>query len=135
MHYEYGRSLGVQCFWGLAEMHLLKALELDRQTGGPEYMILSELSQLKKDQKQYDKAVNYYERAIRALEKFGAPDKAPIAFADTLDEFAVSLQNIGKETEARPIRDRAIDLRKRNPKGYSISDRTPYGTQCISNND
>jgi tetratricopeptide (TPR) repeat protein len=31
-NYEYGRALGVQCFFDEAERYLLKAYELDRQT-------------------------------------------------------------------------------------------------------
>jgi len=128
--YEYGRALGVQCYWDEAEKYLQKAYELDLKTAGPDYMSLTELSRLKYDQKQYDKAVGYYRRAFEAMEKFGAAKKSPIGFADLLGEYANALQETGEETEAKIIRNRANDLRRLNPTGHSVTDRTPYGTQC-----
>ena len=135
LNYEYGRSLGVQCFWDEAEKYLLKAHELDLQTGGPEFMASTELSRLKYNQKQYDKAAGYYERAIQEMEKAGAPVKAPTDFAEILDEYANALDNTNKEPEAKVIRGRANDLRKLNPKGQPVTDRTPYGTQCKNTRD
>ncbi|MBA3031349.1 MAG: tetratricopeptide repeat protein [Desulfobacterium sp.] len=132
INYEYGRALGVQCFWDEAENYLLKAYELDFKTSGPEFMSLTELSRLKYDQKQYDKAVGYYKIAIQAMEKAGAPEKAPSGFADILDEYASALQNEGKVTESTVFRSKADELRRLNPGGHSITDRTPYGTQCTS---
>jgi len=129
-NYEYGRALGVQCFWDEAEKYLLKAYELDLQTGGPEYMSLTELSRLKYDQKEYIKATSYYERAIQAMEKAGASKKAPTDFADILDEYADGLRFANREADAKMIRGKADELRKRNPNGKSVTDRTPYGTQC-----
>ncbi len=87
-NYEYGRALGVQCFWDESEKYLLKAYQIDHETGGPEFMSLLELSRLKYDQKQYDKSVPYYMRAIEALEKVNASTKAPAEFSVVLDDYA-----------------------------------------------
>jgi tetratricopeptide (TPR) repeat protein len=130
LNYEYGRSLGIQCFWDESEKYLLKAFDLDHQTGGPEFMSLVELSRLKYDQKQYDKAVVYFERTIPALQKAGAPAQAPAEFAAILDEYAAALKNAGKEDEAKSVQGQAAKVRADNPQGHSITDRTPYGTQC-----
>ena len=111
-----------------AENYLLKAYELDLQTSGPEFMSLTELARLKYDQKQYGKAVGFYERAIRAMEKAGASEKAPIGFADILDEYGNALQHTGQTKESRNIRSKASKLRRLNPGGHSVTDRTPYGT-------
>jgi hypothetical protein len=93
-------------------------------------MSLLELARLMHDQKHFDKAIPYYERGIQAMEKVDAANKAPIGFADALDEYAHSLNETGNESEAKAILGRADEIRLRNPEGYSISDRTPYGTKC-----
>lgn len=96
-------------------------------------MSLVELSRLKYDQSQYDKAIVYYVRAIRALEDTDAPREAPIAFADILDEYANALQKTGNKAEGSTIKKRSDKIRFQNPQGYSITDRTPYGTMCLTN--
>jgi tetratricopeptide (TPR) repeat protein len=134
-NYEYGRALGVLCFWDEAEKYLSKAYELDLDTGGPEFMSLTELSRLKYDQKEYAKAAVYYERAIQAMDKAGAPRKAPIDFADILTEYTDTLYHTNRDADAKAIQERADDLRRNNPKGQSRTDRTPYGTQCKDTKD
>ncbi len=52
-HYEYGRSLGVTCFFAEAERELLEAYRLDIETSCPAYMSLTELAHL--DQKSMPK--------------------------------------------------------------------------------
>ncbi len=132
-NYEYGRALGVTCFYDEAEKYLLKAFELDTQCGGPAFMSLAELAHLKYDQKQYDKAVGYFERAIRAMEKAHAAEKAPAGFAIILDEYASAMENTGRLSEAKDLRGRATELRKLKPEVRPSTERTPYGTQCNSN--
>lgn len=129
-NYEYGRALGVQCFWDEAEKHLLKAFELDQQTGGPAFISLVELARLRYDQKQYDKCVPYFKRAIEALEKMSAATESPAEFSVILDEYAVALRGIGNEQEATSVQGRAKEIRSKYPGGYSVTDRTPYGKHC-----
>ena len=131
LNYEYARALGVQCSWDEAEKYLLKAYELDLKTGGPGFMSLTELSRLKYDQKSYDSAIMYFERAIPAMEKAGAPTQAPMGFAEILDEYAIALRNVRRDAEANSVQERASKLRTDYPQGHSITDRTPYGTQCV----
>ena len=66
------------------------------------------------------------------MEKADVPKQSPIGFADVLNEYSISLKNIGKETKADSVAERAGKLRYKNPQGYSITDRTPYGTKCIN---
>mgnify|MGYP003793209655 FL=1 len=131
-NYEYGRALGVQCFWDQSETYLLKAYELDRQAGGPEHMSLVELSRMKFNQKQYDRSAQYYRRAIEALEQINASAKAPAEFSVILDEYAEALRRCGKDQDADLVQARANEIRSRDPGGRSITDRTPYGTQCVT---
>jgi hypothetical protein len=72
----------------------------------------------------------YFERAIPAMEKAGAPSQAPAGFADMLDEYAIALRNVHRDAEANSVQARANKLRTDYPQGHSITDRTPYGTQC-----
>ena len=134
-NYEYGRALGVQCFWDESEKYLLRAYQLDHETSGPEFMSLLELSRLKFDQKQYDKSVPYYRRAIEAMEKVNAPTEAPAEFSVVLDEYAKVLRATGKEPDANSVQTRANNIRSKNPGRQSITERTPYGTQCTSKGD
>jgi tetratricopeptide (TPR) repeat protein len=129
-NYEYGRALGVTCFYDESEKYLLKALRLDVQTSGPTYMSLLELSRLMYDQKQYDKSIPYFRRTLEAIESSGISVKLPIDFADMLNEYADALTKIGNEKEALSVTNRAHKLRTDNPDKQSNTDRTPYGTQC-----
>jgi tetratricopeptide (TPR) repeat protein len=83
--YEYGRSLGITCFFDLAEIELNTVYELDKQTGQPLYLSLDELSRLMLDQKKYDKAAEYFNRAFVELDAVNFEEKSPIANADLLD--------------------------------------------------
>lgn len=130
-NYEYGRALGVTSFYDESEKYLLRALDLDTQTKGPTYMSLLELSRLQYDQKQYQKSIPYFHRTLESLESSGMAIKAPIDFADMLDEYADALTKAGNEREAIAITSRATRLRAENPNKQSNTDRTPYGTQCI----
>jgi tetratricopeptide (TPR) repeat protein len=132
-NYEYGRALGVQCFWDESEHYLQKAYELDHQTGGPEFMSLLELSRLKYDQQQFDKSLPYYSRAIEALEKVNASVESPAEFSVVLEEYAKALRETGKGQEAISAQKRANDIRAKNPERKSITDRTPYGKFCSNN--
>lgn len=44
LYYEYGRALGVTCYFDGSEYYLKKAYVLDKKTGGPVYMSLVELA-------------------------------------------------------------------------------------------
>jgi tetratricopeptide (TPR) repeat protein len=129
-NYEYGRALGVQCYWKESETHLQKAYELDHQSGGPEFMSLVELSRMKFDQGQFDKCIPYYSRAIESLEKVNAPTQAPTEFSVVLEEYAKALRETGKDQEAISVQKRAEEIRSKNPEGNSATDRTPYGKYC-----
>jgi len=67
--YEYGRSLGVSCFFDLAEAELNRAHELDRQAGNPLYLSLTELVRLTFDQQKFQAAIAYFERAIAEMDR------------------------------------------------------------------
>jgi tetratricopeptide (TPR) repeat protein len=129
-NYEYGRALGVQCFWEESENYLQKAYELDSQSDGPEFMSLVELSRLQYDQRKFEKSLTYYSRAIASLEKVHAPTQAPAEFSVVLEEYAKALRETGKEQEAISVQTRANEIRAKYTEGKSITDRTPYGKYC-----
>ena len=129
LNYEYGRSLGVTCFYEEAEQYLLKAYELDKESNGPAYMSLSELARLLMDQGRYEEAVNYFEKLTSEI----APEtvqNAPVAYADILGEYAEVLGKTGRYNEAIEIKNEEREIRDSHPEGFSITDRTPYGSQC-----
>ena len=130
LHYEYGRSLGVTCFYKEAERELELAYSLDKQAGQPLYYSLVELARLNLDMKNYSQSVTYFNKAIQELDNANAATEAPIAYADILDEYSSALAGVGRKKEAIDVEKRASKIRGKNPKGNSITDRTPYGKQC-----
>lgn len=127
-YYEYGRTLGVTCAFDEAEEYLNKSYELDLQTGGPAFMSLVELFRLKLDQKRYQEAVDYFEKALPELEKVNAPEKSGIEFSKLLKEYAVALNGIGRLEEAKKTVERAALYEKSGQE--SVTERTPYGLHC-----
>lgn len=132
LNYEYGRSLGVTCFFPEAEYELLLAHDLDKEAGAPLYFSLVELARLNLDQSKYDAAAEYFERALKELDSADFSSTSPIAYADILDEYALALKKTGDIVRSDELYASAIQIRKMNPEGESITDRTPYGTQCTA---
>jgi tetratricopeptide (TPR) repeat protein len=131
-HYEYGRSLGVTCFFNEAERELNLAYDLDRQAGQPLYFSLVELARLTLDQHKFPQSVLYFERALTELDRANAGRDAPMGYADVLDEYALALSGAGRTQDSTTMRKRALEIRDANPGGHSITDRTPYGRHCMS---
>lgn len=128
--YEYGRALGVTCFFDLAESELNSAYELDKQAGQPLYLSLTELGRLTLDQKKYQRSAGYFERALKELDLANVQQKSPIGYSDILDEYAQALAGIDKPAEAASIKKRASEIKQKNSDRHSITDRTPYGKFC-----
>ncbi|CAG4903917.1 hypothetical protein R52603_03144 [Paraburkholderia saeva] len=129
-HYEYGRTLGVTCFFDESERELNVAYQLDKQAGQPLFLSLVELARLNLDQQKFAQSAGYFERALPYLDKAGAATRAPTAYADILDEYARALSGAGRSAEAKALADRATALRNGTPGKHSITDRTPYGKFC-----
>ncbi len=130
LYYEYGRSLGATCFYVESEMYLQKALDIDLKTNGPAYMSLLELARLNLKTKKYSKAINYFERLIPIYKELNAEKEAPIGVAEAYEDYSYTLRESGDMSKAINYEARANQLRTDNPAGHSISERTPYGTQC-----
>ena len=129
LNYEYGRALGVTCFFDEAEKHLNLAYQQDVNTGGPSYNDLVELARLNLDQKKWKASIAYYKKALPVLDAINASTDAPHAYADILTEYALAIDKAG-ESGALGYRNEAESIRKKHPEGHSITERTPYGTQC-----
>ena len=131
-YYEYGRALGVTCFFSEAESYLLKSKKLDEETTGEDYLSLSELARLNLDQNNYKQAKDYFETLFPKLDKVNASKEAPIAYADLLEEFHVVLFELGMRAKAKEVLRRANVLRSKYPGYRSITERTPYGSICTN---
>jgi len=129
-HYEYGRALGVTCAFDDAERELNLAYDLDKRSGQPLYLSLVELARLSLDQRKYSNAISYFERAVPELDRANLAKNAPIAYADILDEYAFALSAVGRAQDSTNANRRAAEIRGANPRGSSITDRTPYGKRC-----
>jgi tetratricopeptide (TPR) repeat protein len=128
--YEYGRALGVTCFFDLAELELNSAYDLDKQAGQPLYLSLTELARLMLNQKKYQQAIGYFERTLKELNSANAQQVSPIVYADILDEYAQALTGVNSFEEAVAAKNSASEIREKNPNRRSITDRTPYGKFC-----
>lgn len=127
LDYEYGRCLGVTGKFADAETYLLKALALDKQTGGPFYMDLTELARLNYDQAKFPEAIAYFEQDLLEMDRQGLADSASAAFIDILGEYGVALRKTGHEFEAGTMDARIKTIRAAHPVLVSHTDRTPYG--------
>lgn len=130
LHYEYGRSLGVTCSFDEAERQLNLANDLDKHTGGVFYLSLTELARLNLDQRKFAEAVAYLERVMAELDPVITARRVPIFYANVLEDYAMALSGIGRETDAEAAAKRAAEVRGGTPKEQFVFDRTPYGKHC-----
>jgi len=128
--YEYGRMLGITCFFELAESELNLAHDLDRQAGNSLRFTLSELARLNVDQQKFPAAIAYFERALAVMEQEGLSVHAPTGYADFLEEYAAALSATGRDADATVVAQKISAIRQANPGGESATDRTPYGKFC-----
>jgi len=132
--YNLGRIKGYLCKHKEAEELLLDALKLEVEVTGPESGVTSkrlfELARLYYDQGKYDKAAQYYSRAIPIVKKLGVEKSDPIALADAMDEYSVSLSKSGNKTKASEVKSEASALRKNNPGAKAKFVPTRYNTRC-----
>ena len=117
--YNFGRTTGYTCHPDEAEKYLLEALQLEAGVTGPESnsstMRLLELARLYFDRGDHYKASVFYGRGIPILENLDVSKSDPIALAEALDEYAVSLAKVGRTADSAAIQQRASDLRRSNP--------------------
>jgi tetratricopeptide (TPR) repeat protein len=130
LYYEYGRSLGATCFYEESEKYLQKALDIDLKTNGPAYMSLLELARLNLQIKNYAKAITYFDKLMPIYKELNAEKDSPIGVAEAYEDYSYALKESGDIVKARDFEAKAKQLRAINPDGYSITERTPYGTQC-----
>ena len=64
------------------------------------------------------------------LDTINASTDAPHAYADILDDYASALENSNKK-DVEQYRQKAKKIRDKSPKGFSVTEKTPYATECI----
>jgi tetratricopeptide (TPR) repeat protein len=135
--YEYGRASGVVCDWEDAEFALTVANNLDAKTGGPVHESLNELGRINVVRKQYEKAVDYFTRALKAFAQYHEknPEKKisnQLGNALIIEDFAYALEQTGgQQSDVKRLRDNAAEIREQlTGKDGVHEDVTPYGTQC-----
>jgi tetratricopeptide (TPR) repeat protein len=130
--YEYGRALGVTCFFDLAEAELKTAYKLDKQSSQPLFLSLVELARLNFSQEKFAASLPYYEEGIAELDKASAAEKAPGGYAEILEEYAIALAKTGNVGDSKKIMVKVSEIKTKNPKASSITDKTPYGKFCTT---
>ena len=111
LNYEYGRSLGVTCFFEEAETYLLKALKLDAETDGPTHMSILELARLNYDRNRFSEASQYFRKLLPLYDKYNAELQDPIGVADVYQEYAMTLNKTGETADAALFQQRATALK------------------------
>lgn len=130
LHYEYGRALGVTCFFTEAERQLNLANDLDKHTGGVFYLSLIELARLNLSQQKFAEAASYLERVLAELDPVITARRVPVFYANVLDDYASALSGMGRTQEAEATAKRSVEIRGNIPKEQYDSERTPYGKHC-----
>lgn len=130
VNYEYGRALGVTCFYEEAEKYLLRSKELEEQQGQSPYLALYELGLLVEKQQLYAKAASYFSQLVPLMEKAGLRTRYPLGIADAYERYANALQEVGRRAEADSQRQQANAIRTENPGAKPFGLLTPYGTAC-----
>ena len=141
LHYEYGRALGVTCFFKEAEREFIAGNELDKndgdkQTGGVFYLSLTQLGRLNLAQRKFPEAVSYFEQILGELDPVISANTVPSFYSNLLDDYASALSGAGRSEEADVAGKRAAEIRasvRTAPR--AIVDPTPYGTQCVKKAD
>lgn len=128
--YSLARMLGILCDHENAEMLLLDAVKFDQESNGPVHMSYLELARLKFDQKRYNEAIPYFEKALEIVDNEEFFNADPIGFAIIFEEYSIALREIGKTGEAEIYSKRAIEIREKYPEKEAIAERTPYLISC-----
>jgi tetratricopeptide (TPR) repeat protein len=131
MNYEYARSLGVTCFYDLAQQYFETAYSLDKETNGPAYMSLVELSRMYAAKGDHKKAAAYFARSYQEGQAADLEKHDPIGFADMIADHAKVLSALGEAGAAQEKQRIAAALRQANINAKTKTDITPYGTQCV----
>jgi len=123
--YDCGRTSEYVCDFPDAEKYLLKSLELQEQVGDPDGTALvpriMELARLYSDQGNYAESAKYFAMGLPMLDKLGAEQHDPLAYADALDEYGDMLAHLGRDADASAQRAKALSIRANNPnakKGF-----------------
>jgi tetratricopeptide (TPR) repeat protein len=133
LYYEQGRAQGVLCQWDEAEESLLRAYELDAESGDtPVFLSLTELARLVYARQDYESARHYYEKLVPLLKNYGANSFDPVGYVEILEEYAVALRAGNKDTEAAEYEKQAAELRAALGELPSNTSKTPYGQACAT---
>ncbi|MCV2371370.1 hypothetical protein [Roseateles oligotrophus] len=133
VNYEYGRSLGVTCFWDESEKYLLRSKQFEEDRNHSPYLPLYELGLLTEKQGKSNQAASYFSQLIPLMEKEGLRAKYPLGVADAYERYAFALEATGKFAEAAKNRAEAHTLRAANSEAKPFGQVTPYGSACYKN--
>lgn len=130
-YYEYGRSLGVTCFFDESEKYLSLSLDIDKHRNGPVYMPILELARLHSSQSDLEKSATYYEQLPAIYkEKYYLEQRDPYGIGVVFEEYSEVLEYLNKDKEAKLYQQKSIDLKAKS--NSSNSEVTPYGKHCTA---
>ncbi len=117
--YNLGRVKGYLCKDQEAEKLLLDSLALEEKVTGPKSPIITkrlfELARFYYDHAQYKKSKPYYARAIPMVKEYGIEQSDPIALANAIEEYAITLKKLGENSAASSANKEAETLKNNNP--------------------
>lgn len=127
--FTYAHVLGITCFFNESERYFIEAYELDKLSNGPTHTDLVELARLQFDQKHWQKALPYYERAILELNRLYTNDvQRPAEYAIFLNEYqhVLSVLSLNNKIVYTPYSQLPPEEIPKEPQ----HERILYGSEC-----
>ena len=130
VNYEYGRALGVTCFFEQAEKYLLRSKQFAEQSGASPHLSLLELGLVNEKQGKMSEASEYYAQLMPIVEREGVRNRFPLGVAEAYERYGETLKATGRAEAAAAALKEAAAIRIANPNAKPFGKSTPYGTLC-----
>jgi tetratricopeptide (TPR) repeat protein len=132
--YNLGRMKGHGCKFAEANELLLTSLALEERTSGPASLAIArrllELARLSYDRRLYAEALPYYAEAISMLRRLQTETEVPALLTESLQDYAMSLQQTGDLQSSAGAQAEAEALRARHPDAPGNTANARYTTAC-----
>jgi tetratricopeptide (TPR) repeat protein len=113
--FKYGRILGNLCRYDEAEEKFIEANRLNEEVNGVgserTFGTLVEIGQMNYDIGHYEKAVQYFDKALTIAEKYKLDIQYPGSFADAYTDYADALRHTGNNDRAKAADTKAALLK------------------------
>ena len=132
--YGLGRAYGYSCNFEEAEKWLKKSIFLRKSIPDSEIAYLSqnylELARLYVSWDRWPEAVSKFQSAMPLLKGLNIEARDPIGYANVLEDFKISLSQIGDKDKAKQIKEKINSLRIGHSNRTAAFKPKPYPRKC-----